>query len=180
MYFNYLPTFYICIYIYIYMYVHIDLQINIFSCQLTHHHLPQISSFQASTACTTIGSAVSSSVTAGRSDTGQPEISSSMAEQPSTQLAWAFHGPKAEWLKIYVTYLWDNKWDLNIYSPNIYIYIICGILLQKRFPRQCVLQCFLVEESPIHITKKGPGVNPWVVFFSRNITGRLLFLFLIL
>ena len=109
-------------YIYIYMYVHIDLQINIFSCQLTHHHLPQISSFQASTACTTIGSAVSSSVTAGRSDTGQPEISSSMAEQPSTQLAWAFHGPKAEWLKIYVTYLWDNKWDLNIYSPNIYIY----------------------------------------------------------
>ena len=61
-----------------------------------------------------------------------------------------------------------------------YIYIICGILLQKRFPRQCVLQCFLVEESPIHITKKGPGVNPWVVFFSRNITGRLLFLFLVL
>jgi hypothetical protein len=45
-----------------------------------------------------------------------------MAEQPSTQLAWAFHGPKAEWLKIYVTYLWDNKWDLNIYSPYIYIY----------------------------------------------------------
>ena len=151
------------IYMYIYIYVHVDLQINIFSCQLTHHHLPQISSFQASTACTTIGSAVSSSVTEGRSDTGQPEISSSMAEQPSTQLAWAFHGPKAEWLKIYVTYLWDNKWDLNIYSPNIYIFIficihiyICGILLQKRFPRQCVLQCFLVEESPIHITKKGP------------------------
>ena len=86
------------------MYVHIDLQINIFSCQLTHHHLPQISSFQASTACTTIGSAVSSSVTAGRSDTGQPEISSSMAEQPSTQLAWAFHGPKAEWLKICFSY----------------------------------------------------------------------------
>jgi len=35
----------------------------------------------------------------------------------------------------------------------------------------------LVEESPIHITKKGPGVNPWVVFFPETLQEDYCFCF---